>query len=57
MIEFAQPTAANKGGNMSRRVMKEKRRRHLRQRAKPRLDHPSSIWSDLSRKWFRSAAG
>ena len=46
---------------MSRPVLKEKRGRHAapqaRQRAtKKRMEHASSIWSDLSRKWFRSAA-
>jgi hypothetical protein len=47
---------------MSRPVLKEKRGRQAaaqaRQRAtKPRTTHTNSIWADLSRKWFRSAAG
>lgn len=46
---------------MSRPVLKEKRGRHaaahVRQRAtKPRTAAASSIWADLSRKWFPSAS-
>jgi hypothetical protein len=45
---------------MNRRELKEKRERHAaphaRQRSgKRRVDHPSSIWSGLSRKWFPKA--